>query len=264
MAEATADRLLLRMDDYTWRLDVRGGERNAMTVVGWDVGTQEALETFSKLLSDEGYHVTDGSPELAAEREVTALITFRDPDDLYDIELFCGKKKSTARFVSPLGATFVSGDLGVGHIAQAVTDGARYHRLYHDIFGFRISDHITAHGGQAELEFLHCNPRHHSFAFIEVIEGVTPPPGVAHLMLEVTEMDIVGRSYDKVLAGAARLRSTLGRHTNDRMTSWYASSPSGFGIEYGCGGIVIDDETWLATRYDDADFWGHVRQPQPR
>ena len=67
-----------------------------------------------------------------------------------------------------------------------------------------------------------------------------------------------------MLAGAARLRSTFGKHTNDKMTSWYVSSPSGFGIEYGCGGILIDDETWLPTRYDEAHYWGHQRQPQPQ
>lgn len=264
VAEHTEDRLVLRMDHYSWRIEVRRSDRNAMTVVGWDVGSRADAEELAKRLADEGYQVTEGSAELARERHVSGLLSFRDPDDLYDIELIWGKKQSTDRFVSPQGVTFVAEELGVGHIAQAVTDAERYHRLYHDILGFRISDHIIAHEGAAELEFLHCNPRHHSFAFIEVVDGVTSPPAVAHLMLEVTEMDVVGRSYDKVLAGAAPLRSTLGKHTNDKMTSWYATSPSGFGIEYGSGGILVDDATWLPTRYDDAHYWGHQRQPRPQ
>ncbi len=36
-----------------------------------------------------------------------------------------------------------------------------------------------------------------------------------------------------------RVAYTLGRHTNDHMTS-YANTPSGFFAEYGWGGRVID------------------------
>ena len=259
VAEHSEDRLLLRMDEYGYRLDIRKSEREGVLVAGWDVGTPAALDELAQRLTDEGYAVTAGTADEAVERQVGGLVRFREPDDLYDIELFWGKKRATEAFASPVGATFVAGDLGVGHIAQAVTSAATYRRLYRDIFGFRLSDHVAAHNGQAELEFLHCNPRHHSFAFIEVVEGVTPPVCIAHLMLEVTDLNTVGTSYDKVLDGAAPLRSTLGRHTNDRMTSWYAMSPSGFGVEYGVGGILVDDETWLPTRYDDAHTWGHRR-----
>jgi hypothetical protein len=37
---------------------------------------------------------------------------------------------------------------------------------------------------------------------------------------------------------------TLGRHTNDYMTSFYAHTPSGFFIENGWGGRIIDPGTW--------------------
>lgn len=35
---------------------------------------------------------------------------------------------------------------------------------------------------------------------------------------------------------------TLGGHTNGRMASFHAQTPSGFELEYGTGGITIDDE----------------------
>ena len=80
-------------------------------------------------------------------------------------------------------------------------------------------------------------------------------------MLEVDDLDVIGRNYDKVLAGAAPILSTFGKHTNDKMISFYVRSPSGFGIEYGTDGVVIDDETWLPTRYEVAHYWGHERTP---
>ena len=52
-----------------------------------------------------------------------------------------------------------------------------------------------------------------------------------HLMFEVTDLDLVGRAWDKVLDGAAPIASTLGKHTNDEMSSFYVRSPSGFQIE---------------------------------
>jgi hypothetical protein len=34
-------------------------------------------------------------------------------------------------------------------------------------------------------------------------------------------------------------------------------TPSGFDIEYGFGGLQIDDETWQTTSYDKPSIWGH-------
>ncbi|MFV2175497.1 VOC family protein [Actinomadura sp. LOL_016] len=263
-AERTDERLLFRMDHYTYRLVVQRSDRDGLAAAGWDVGNAASLDALTRRLADSGYEVSRADAAAATERHVEEFARLRDPDDLYDIELYWGKRNATPRFVSPIGATFVAGELGLGHIAQAVSDAEAYRRLYREIFGLRLSDHVDAHGGRAELEFLHCNRRHHSFAFIEVVEGVTPPTGIAHLMLEVDDLDTVGRGYDKVLAGAAPLRSTFGRHTNDEMTSWYVTCPAGFGIEYGVGGLLIDPETWLPTRYDAAHYWGHHRQPVSR
>lgn len=77
-------------------------------------------------------------------------------------------------------------------------------------------------------------------------------------MLEVTDLDAVGRAYDKVLDGEAPLITTFGKHTNDDMLSFYVRTPSGFGLEYGTGGTLVDD-TWRPTRYSDAHYWGHRR-----
>ena len=57
---------------------------------------------------------------------------------------------------------------------------------------------------------------------------------------------------------------TMGRHTNDYMTSFYAHTPSGFFVEYGCGGRLIDPDTWVAHEtFDGPSFWGHERLYMP-
>jgi hypothetical protein len=50
---------------------------------------------------------------------------------------------------------------------------------------------------------------------------------------------------------------SLGRHTNDRMISFYARSPSGFEVEYGYGGHLVDDATWEPGELAAVSSWGH-------
>lgn len=173
-----------------------------------------------------------------------------------DIELVYGFNSAGTYFASPLGHRFVAGRaLGLGHVFQAVTDQARHEQLYVDIFGFRLSDHIDfASGGVGT--FLHCNPRHHSIAFAPTADQ----PLLGHLMVEVESVNDVGVGYDKVLAGAARLTQTFGRHSNDKMISFYCKSPSNLSIEFGTGGAIVDDATWTPTRYGTPHFWGHNRE----
>lgn len=253
VAERTADRLRLRMDEYVYRLDIHRSERNGIKALGWDVGTREALADIVARLEEAGYAVEPSTPERAKSRDVSEVVTLRDPDDQHDIELFWGMKQASERFVSPTGATFVASELGVGHAFQVVSDPEKYDALYRELFGFRLSDHIDVPSG-AVATFLHCNPRHHSYAYAPASHR---PLGVGHLMFEIDDIDLIGRKYDKILDGAAPILSTFGKHSNDKMISFYVRSPSGFGIEFGTGGIVVDDETWLPRRYDTAHLWGH-------
>ncbi len=70
-------------------------------------------------------------------------------------------------------------------------------------------------------------------------------------------MDDVGRAYDMCLEGAAPLILSLGRHSNDLMTSFYLQTPSGFAFEYGYGGLEIDESTWQVRHYTAPKLWGH-------
>ena len=52
------------------------------------------------------------------------------------------------------------------------------------------------------------------------------------------------------------MTSTLGRHVNDNMLSFYMSSPFGFEVEIGFDGRLIDN-TWTANEFVEGDIWGH-------
>ena len=84
--------------------------------------------------------------------------------------------------------------------------------------------------------------------------------GFHHFMVEFRSLDDVGQGYDLAQLEEGRVAYTLGRHTNDYMTSYYAHSPSGFFVESGWGGRVIDPATWEPHQTTDGpSFWGHER-----
>ena len=57
-----------------------------------------------------------------------------------------------------------------------------------------------------------------------------------------------------------KIAVTLGRHSGDYVTSFYTWNPSGFMVEYGWGGQMIDDNTWKPfERKYGPSLWGHER-----
>ena len=108
------------------------------------------------------------------------------------------------------------------------------------MLGFRLRDSMSMPGefvgkepgSKVWLRFLGVNPRHHSLAFLPMPN----PSKCVHIMLEVDELDHVGRALERVRKHKVPLSATLGRHMNDEMISFYVKSPGGFDIEFGTDG----------------------------
>ena len=41
------------------------------------------------------------------------------------------------------------------------------------------------------------------------------------------------------------------------MVSFYSRSPSGFDVEFGFGGLLVDEMDWTVTQITKPSFWGH-------
>jgi 2,3-dihydroxybiphenyl 1,2-dioxygenase len=256
VAEHTSERIRFRMDEYEYRVEVLAAESNDALAMGWEVAGEAELEELATRLAQAGYQVERPGPEVLKSRNVTGMVRFCDPDNVLMLELFFGLKTANTPFYSTKGARFVTENMGLGHVFQVVKDRAAYDRLYRELLGFKLSDYIDV-SDELEATFLHCNPRHHSFAFIE---NSARPAGIGHFMVEVDDLDTVGRAWQQMLDEKAPVIQTLGKHTNDKMISAYVKSPSNVGVEYGYGGILIDDSTWTPTRYDWAHYWGHEKK----
>jgi 2,3-dihydroxybiphenyl 1,2-dioxygenase len=251
LVERTAGMLKFRMDDRKQRIIV-SKEAEAAHAFGWEVQGVVALDALAGRLEDAKVAVKRVPAEELAIRGVAAAIRFADPAGNC-LEAFCGAESAATPFKSgrPISG-FRTGALGMGHIVLHVPRIEDLRWFYEDVLGFGLSDFCVT---PFEAYFFHVNARHHSLAMIE-----TGKSGIHHVMMELVNLDDVGQGYDLALAEPGRIGTSLGRHTNDFMTSFYAKSPSDFMIEYGWGGRSIDPATWQPHEmHHGPSLWGHER-----
>ena len=248
--------VFLRIDGYHHRIELIPSGEDDLLHAGWEVKDADAMQRVAAQLRALGTEVTDGSAAEAAARRVIGLIRFKDPDGL-DVEVYYGPFREHQVFNSPRGiAGFRAEALGLGHIVMLVDDTQRALRFYTQGLGVKISDYITMNrGGERRVVvFTHVNQRHHSLAMAQRPAGAKR---LSHFMVEVNALDDVGLTFD--LAEKREMKmGRLGRHTNDQMISFYVTTPSGFNVEYGWGGLLIEDEAaWNVRHYDAVSLWGH-------
>ena len=77
-------------------------------------------------------------------------------------------------------------------------------------------------------------------------------------MVECETLDEVGRALDRLTAKRYHLSSTLGRHTNDKMVSFYVRAPGGWDIEFGTDGMRVDEKYYTAEEITADSYWGHT------
>jgi 2,3-dihydroxybiphenyl 1,2-dioxygenase len=250
--DSTSGTRAYRMDDRRQRLIVNAAEDDGPGFFGWEVADARALDALAAHLEKNRIQVARGSRALADERHVMDLILLHDPAG-NRVEVFHGAQIAGDPFKPGRSISgFRTGPLGMGHAVLKVERVDDMIAFYRDILGFKLSDYILK---PFKAYFFHVNSRHHSLAFIE--GGAT---GIHHLMVETYMLDDVGQAYDLVLRKPEMIGTTLGRHVNDEMTSFYSWSPSKFLFEYGWGGRSIDPATWKPhERAEGPSLWGHDR-----
>src|SRR5450759_4365092 len=239
--------LTFRMDDRKQRIVIDRSMPDGARFFGWEVADAAALDALAARLEAAGVEVTAEPQTLADNRRVRALISFHDPAG-NRLEAFYGAEIDETPFRPGRSISgFRTGPLGLGHAVLTVENIDAVMPFYIDLFGFGLSDYMQK---PFRAYFFHINARHHSLALIE-----TGKNGMHHLMVELFSLDDVGQSYDVAL-NEERVNVTLGRHTNDLMTSFYARTPSSFMVECGWGGREIDPSTWRAVEMHAARACG--------
>jgi 3,4-dihydroxy-9,10-secoandrosta-1,3,5(10)-triene-9,17-dione 4,5-dioxygenase len=252
----------LRMDDLPARIVVVPGERDRLLATGWEVASEQGLAEVGRILTGAGVAVKSGEEAELADRRVSGLLHVDDPSG-NSLEIFCGAALDSRPAIGAYGTAFVTAEQGMGHVVLPAADDEDTLAFYTGLLGFRLRDSMRLPGeffGRPAgsppvwMRFLGCCPRHHSLA----LAPMRPAAGIVHLMVEVASLDDVGLALDRCRRRKAPVSSSLGRHANDHMVSFYVQTPGGFDIEYGTDGLIVDDGTWVTRETTTVSLWGHV------
>jgi 2,3-dihydroxybiphenyl 1,2-dioxygenase len=256
LSERSRTALRFRMDDRKQRFiisdetAVKGATGGQF--FGWEVADAAALDALAARLDRHGVAIKRLPPAILEQRRIAAGISFLDPAGNV-LEAFHSAEITTDPFVPgrPISG-FRTGALGMGHVVMRCKSVEPMIAFYKDTLGFALSDFALT---PFVAYFFHVNPRHHSLALIG-----SNVDGIHHLMVEACSMDDVGQTYDMALAEEGRIATSLGRHTNDHVISFYANTPSDFFMEFGWGGRTLDVANWKPYEmHYGTSLWGHER-----
>jgi 2,3-dihydroxybiphenyl 1,2-dioxygenase len=251
LVEKSQSSITLRMDDRRQRVVVEADHDDGAAFFGWEVADGAALDRLAARLETAQVKVERPGRAVADARRVKDLIRFRDPAG-NTLEAFHGAEIASTPFRPGRALSgFRTGPLGMGHVVLHVENAEELRPFYQDLLGFRLSDYILK---PFRAFFFHLNPRHHSLALIE-----TGRNAMHHLMVELFMLDDVGQAYDLALTEPGRIATTLGRHVNDHVTSFYARSPGEFMVECGWGGRLIEPGWQPKEVTEGPSLWGHDR-----
>jgi len=249
--------LYLKMDDRAWRIALRPGETDELSYLGWELRGRIEFDLAVEELRAAGVIVTLAEADLTASRRVSQMAYFFDPAG-FRHEVFYGQEFEPGSFLPGRAISgFVAERLGLGHAVltvPVVTDELRDFAVR--ILGFKVFAGYRTVGPNGQilgLEFYRCNARSHCMAYIP--SGISR--GLTHIGIEVHSLDDVGRAWDMVQERGIPIKMTLGRHTMDNLVSFYIRSPSGFEFEYGAGGDLLDDASFIMQKPNKAEVWGH-------
>ncbi len=250
--------LYLRMDERAARMILVPGDTERVINVGWEVRDRAALQRVKATLDGAGVPFKQLSQEEADARRVEEAITFEDPAGI-TLEVFHGAVLDHSAVITPFGAKFITGDQGMGHIVVPASDPNGLFDFYTEVLGFRSRGAFRIptppEFGPIRVRFLGINERHHSLAICPAMHQ--RDPGVVHIMVEVDTLDAVGQALDRINAEGIQLSSTLGRHTNDKMVSFYVRTPGDWDIEFGTEGMRVDETYYTAEEITADSYWGH-------
>ncbi len=273
------DALHLRLDERSSRLVVLPGDVDKLLAVGWEVRDQFALAAVGRALNAAGTPVRELDRIECAQRQIEAGIRFADPAGS-PVEVFFGPVLDHTPVRTGHGQRFVTSEFGMGHVVLPTAYVEESVSFYTEVLGFlprgsirlgqaigqRDSAPLTAADAALSdpsllepperIRFLGVNARHHSLALCPAPIG--HGPGLLALGLETESLDAVGMALDSVNSSGFSLSSTLGRHTNDRMVSFYVRVPGGWDIQYGTDSVRVDEASYTSEEITRTSFWGHA------
>jgi len=136
----------------------------------------------------------------------------------------------------------------LSHVVLNGTDPDRTARWYTETLGFQLSDTLAGPEMGTVMNFMRCNPRHHSVAFAR-----GPHVSLHHVSFELRGIDEFMRGTGRALRAGTRLVWGPGRHLAGSNTFAYFLDPQHNTVEYTTELQELDEDAWHPHIYDMHD-----------
>ena len=240
-AEGSPERYVIRLrKDADKRLDL----------VSFGAGSEADVDALAERLIALGVRLAAQPGALATEGGGYGL-RFFDLDGR-TIEVSAGVETRKHRKVEEQESIPVR----LSHVVLNGTDPDRTARWYADVLDFRLSDTLAGADMGTVMNFMRCNPRHHSLAFAR-----GPHVSLHHVSFELRGIDEFMRGAGRVHRSGTRMVWGPGRHLAGSNTFAYFLDPQQNTIEYTTELQELDEDAWHPHVYDMhnpevQDQWG--------
>lgn len=243
----------LRCSEDHHNLVLYKGSEPGIRRMGFQMESEHDLDAAQEYIQGLGWPVREvSSDELAVLRQ-GRTIRFRMPASSLTFELYADMKEAGSAF-EPTVARIQR----LGHVVLRCADREAVLKTLTGNLNFRVSDHF----GDA-VAFLRCFPNrfHHSFG---VAKGTDD--GLHHVNFMVTDVDDVGRAYNRMRNAGVEIVYGPGRHDISNSIFLYYLDPDGLTVEYSFGmeefpELGAREARQLPMKPEILDCWGGMPAP---
>ena len=232
-AEGSPERYILRL---------RKDEDKRLDLVSFGAATSADVDALAERLIAKGVRLAAEPGALGTEGGGYGL-RFFDLDGR-TIEVSAGVEVREHRRVEEEESIPVR----LSHVVLNGTDPDRTAQWYADTLGFRLTDTLAGPEMGTVMNFMRCNPRHHSVAFAR-----GPHVSLHHISFEMRGIDEFMRGSGRVIRSGAKLVWGQGRHLAGNNTYSYFLDPQNNTIEYTTELEELDEDSWHPHVYDMHD-----------
>jgi 2,3-dihydroxy-p-cumate/2,3-dihydroxybenzoate 3,4-dioxygenase len=254
VTEGASGELLYRCSDDHHSVVLHQAAKPALKRVGFMLEDESQFASLERTLAE---HRTPFEQITAAEskrRFIGRAIRMVEPNTQATLEFYVPADDSTYEFKPTLARI-----QRIGHVVFLTPNADKAVDYFRDVLNFRRSDSI---GDDAVFMRPFPSPYHHGIGLFK-----SDRYGLHHVNFMVTEIDDIGRGFNRLRANDVTIANGIGRHPVSGSVFLYFFEPDGMTLEYSFGMEEFAEadprqpKRWPYVP-ESFDIWGAPRHPK--
>ncbi|MEQ9642109.1 MAG: VOC family protein [Alphaproteobacteria bacterium] len=244
-----------RCTDDPYAVVLHGSDAPGLKRVGWMLESEAEFDNAYRVFKQHDIGHEDLSADECAGRDIGRAVRFVEPHAGSTVEFYIPPAGQELRPFEPTLTRIQR----LGHVVLATPNYHEAVGFFRDVLNFAESDSI----GEG-VTFMRAwpNPYHHGLGI-----GRAEAPTFHHLNFMVTEIDDVGRAFNRARKADVPIVFGPGRHIASNSVFLYFLDPDGMTLEYSFGmeefpEVGARPPRNLPPKPESIDSWGAIRDPR--